>query len=119
MSLSPFVDDSILSGKVDVTISDSDIERNITFQAAPKMQGARVLGGQLCVPTGIGTTAAILFVHLTDGVIETKIPLAGELYPFNESEPEAVALYKNCLITMGKDKAEYRIIKFAIGSTLE
>ena len=114
-----FVDDSILSGKVDVTISDSDIERNITFQAAPKMQGARVLGGQLCVPTGIGTTAAILFVNLTDGAIETKIPLAGELYPFNESEPEAVALYKNCLITMGKDKAEYRIIKFAIGSTLE
>lgn len=114
-----FVNDSILGDEVNVIINDSDIKKSITFQAAPKMQGARMLGGQLCVPTGIGTTAAILFVNINDGTIETKIPLTQELYPFNESEPEAVALYKNCLIVMGKDKAEYRIIKFAVGSMLE
>ncbi len=112
-----FVDAAVL-GQTDVTIDDIDIERHITFQAAPKMQGARVLGGQLCVPTGIGDSAAILFVNIDDGSIESKIPLAGELYPFNESEPEAVALYKNCLIVTGKDKAEYRKIQFAVGGSI-
>ena len=45
--------------------------------------------------------------------------MTGELYPFAESEPEAVALYKNSLVTMGKDKAEYYRITFAVGSSIE